>query len=111
MRLMWGGPEEPPPLPHPPGLFKKAANLGEALIQHAMNGFENVPDEVRKIRLEICEACEEFTEQRSCNACGCYMDIKARWSAMKCPKNKWTAYQKDTQSNCGCSTSSKTSGQ
>ena len=29
-------------------------------------------------RIQICEACEQFTKTRQCNLCGCFMDAKTK---------------------------------
>jgi len=103
MRKMWGGPEDSPALPlahsKPPGLFRMAANFASALGTYAASGFENAPNDVKRVRLEICEPCEEFTENRKCRACGCFMDWKAGWAAMHCPKGKWAAYSRPPDSS------------
>lgn len=72
-----------------PGLLRKAANFGKAVVQHAAAGWQTISDGQKRIRLTICEACPEFTQERTCNRCGCYMDVKAGWKEQKCPLNKW----------------------
>jgi hypothetical protein len=47
-------------------------------------------DTVKKVRLELCEACDDFNKSmRTCGNCGCFMDIKVNLKRSKCPKNKW----------------------
>ena len=41
-------------------------------------------------RIDICMGCEFFVKNgERCNKCGCYMNIKARLQASKCPVGKW----------------------
>jgi len=40
-------------------------------------------------RLAICKKCEHYNNGR-CKVCGCFMFIKTRFAAMKCPINKWS---------------------
>ena len=40
-------------------------------------------------RLDICNRCEELTEDRQCRVCTCFVDAKTMLTTEKCPKNKW----------------------
>ena len=41
-------------------------------------------------RLSICGACDRFEASSGrCLECGCYMTVKARVAAMRCPIEKW----------------------
>ena len=50
---------------------------------------DRVAPEKRNKRMEICEECDNFTEERRCSECGCVMDIKTFIPFMKCPVGKW----------------------
>ena len=39
-------------------------------------------------RLAVCRACEKLSEA-TCEACGCYVEIRAYVAANRCPKKKW----------------------
>jgi predicted Zn-ribbon and HTH transcriptional regulator len=39
-------------------------------------------------RLKICGMCEHWHGSR-CMKCGCFMETKARFKALKCPIGKW----------------------
>lgn len=45
------------------------------------------PDEYNS-RYSVCKECEFMDHDRCCE-CGCFMKIKAKFKAMKCPVNKW----------------------
>ena len=40
-------------------------------------------------RWAICQACPELTEANRCKQCGCFMKLKTKVKAAKCPKGKW----------------------
>jgi len=47
-------------------------------------------DEEFKRRLEICRGCDRFEPRLSrCLECGCFANVKAKISFMKCPLEKW----------------------
>lgn len=39
-------------------------------------------------RLDICKACD-FLNAGTCNACGCYVEIRAAAKNSSCPKKRW----------------------
>jgi len=41
-------------------------------------------------RIKTCKNCEFFIPETSrCSKCGCFMQIKAKLIAAKCPLDKW----------------------
>lgn len=41
-------------------------------------------------RLAICEQCPFFrTNSRTCQKCGCFMDLKTTLAMAKCPDGRW----------------------
>ena len=80
-------------------LLAKIGSLTKATMQHAVNKFKDVPEEVFKRRISICESCPLFNTNRSCDKCGCNMDLKAKWPQQQCPLNKWEKYEEDNNSN------------
>ena len=74
----------------PPGLLTKAANVARAVIDHAVAGFPEASEETARARLTICRSCPDLdAAARSCNRCGCKMDVKVYWSEQACPAGKW----------------------
>ena len=47
-------------------------------------------NELRAQRLTICAGCEHLRQSiDQCKLCGCFMQIKTRIAAAKCPAGKW----------------------
>lgn len=85
-------PESPPD--QGPGLLKRAANYGKAVVRHVADGSKHVGDDVYLARLTICVDCPSFEpEQTRCKerSCGCRLTKKARWRSESCPLSKWPA--------------------
>ena len=40
-------------------------------------------------RWAICQACPELTNANRCKQCGCFMKLKTKIKAAKCPIDKW----------------------
>lgn len=50
----------------------------------------NADDAVARDRFEICKTCEFLTEHTNrCQKCGCFMTVKTKLEAAKCPLGKW----------------------
>lgn len=88
---------------HSPGLIHKIVNFTSAVVNHAINGFQNVPEDVYQQRLTLCQSnqCGYYKENRCTHQkCGCRLagDLiaKLRWSSEKCPVGKWESWQPET---------------
>lgn len=46
------------------------------------------PDELYEARLKECLECERLIDGM-CNACGCYVELRAAKKANSCPYAKW----------------------
>jgi hypothetical protein len=47
-------------------------------------------DPLAESRMEICNLCPEFFKPSSqCKKCGCFMNVKTKLQAAKCPIGKW----------------------
>jgi hypothetical protein len=47
-------------------------------------------EEVAESRISICNDCPELTSlTHQCKKCGCFMAIKTKMQAAKCPIGKW----------------------
>lgn len=71
-----------------PSLARQAWNLAQSLADFVADGCKTVPAELYRLRLEICDTCEERQGNR-CTKCGCRLSLKARGRAFRCPINKW----------------------
>jgi len=56
--------------------------------------FDNhkVTEEVKKERLDICNACEH-NALGVCKKCGCVLVLKTQWKVTSCPIGKWGKIQ------------------
>ncbi len=46
------------------------------------------PDELYHQRLETCKQCD-YLEAGTCQACGCYVELRAASRKSRCPYKKW----------------------
>lgn len=46
------------------------------------------PSKTYQSRLEVCKMCERLINGM-CNACGCFVEMRAAISHNKCPYDKW----------------------
>ena len=47
-----------------------------------------VSDKEYNCRLDICRQCD-YLNEGTCNACGCYVELRAAAKTGKCPYKKW----------------------
>ncbi len=47
-----------------------------------------VLEETYQRRLNICRQCD-YLNEGTCNACGCYVELRAAAKTGKCPYKKW----------------------
>jgi len=88
-----------------PSTKNKIFTFVSSMIQYAASGFENADLSVSNQRIKICEECPDFIPfNRSCQLCGCYMDLKTKIAASECPLKKWLSVQemKEQPKGCGC---------
>ena len=56
----------------------------------ALAGEVAVDDTTKAVRIALCEQCAFFiVNDRRCQKCGCWMEIKTRFRTEKCPESKW----------------------
>jgi hypothetical protein len=73
-----------------PSLMQQASNFVGAMGDYIKSGMKNIDDDKYNKRLEICASCPAFdASQGRCKECGCFMKVKAKMEAAKCPLNKW----------------------
>ncbi len=49
---------------------------------------DKVSDKVYEMRLDDCRNCD-YLNEGTCNACGCYVELRAAARSGKCPYSKW----------------------
>ena len=47
-----------------------------------------VSDEEYAARLDVCRTCD-YLNEGTCDACGCYVELRAAARTGKCPYSKW----------------------
>jgi hypothetical protein len=72
----------------PPPLAQQMWNLARSLADFVADGCKTVDEEQYRQRLEICDACRYRRDNR-CMKCGCFLSMKARGRAFKCPVRLW----------------------
>ena len=56
--------------------------------KEAIKANDRVGDEVYEQRLSVCKECD-MLNAGTCNACGCYVELRALASVSSCPYKKW----------------------
>lgn len=71
-------------------LLKEAENDADNLKKYIdiISPDERVDDALYEKRLLICDGCDKLLGS-TCNACGCYVLIRAAAISSACPKKKW----------------------
>lgn len=63
-------------------------NLVKSLADFVADGCKTLAHEDYRARLLICTHCDQ-RKDNTCNICGCFLSLKARGRAFKCPLDKW----------------------
>ena len=53
----------------------------------AIKGEDRVPEKEYEARLAVCKACDRLNAG-TCNACGCYVELRAPTGVSHCPHKK-----------------------
>lgn len=71
-------------------LFNLTETAAATIAQAAKSGVIAASEEKTNTRMELCSNCKclDKTTMR-CSLCGCFMTVKVRLDAAKCPANKW----------------------
>lgn len=72
-------------------LLREMAQADQAMIKkytEAIKGADRVAKEEYERRLSICKECEKLNAG-TCNACGCYVELRALTAVSYCPHKKW----------------------
>ena len=74
--------------PELPPLTTQAANLFQSVVAFVGDGCGVVDNDQYRRRLDICQTCDRRAGKR-CAACGCWINVKARGRAFRCPIGRW----------------------
>lgn len=69
-------------------LWSRPWNLLKSLRDFVGDGCRTLSLEDYQARLMICTHCDQ-RERNTCAICGCYLSLKARGRAFRCPLDKW----------------------
>ena len=64
------------------------------LLADVRDAIDRLPIDVKvsdgeyRLRLETCKNCD-YLNEGTCNACGCYVELRATAKTGKCPYKKW----------------------
>lgn len=68
--------------------FSLSETLINTLRVYKERGAVLAEESKQESRINQCVTCSDFIEGR-CNKCGCFMNVKVRLEAAKCPVGKW----------------------
>ena len=70
-------------------LLRDLSEADSAYIDQYKNAItERISEEKYETRLSICKECD-FLNSGTCEACGCYVELRALAIKGKCPYKKW----------------------
>lgn len=72
-------------------LLREMAEADRANIakyMEAIKGADRVLPEKYEARLSVCKQCD-LLNAGTCNACGCYVELRALTEVSRCPYRKW----------------------
>ena len=70
-------------------LFNLTETVANAIKVYKQQGAILAEDSKQAARINICVNCDKFNDFGRCNMCGCFMNLKVRLEASKCPANRW----------------------
>ena len=72
-------------------LLREMAEADRSMIQTYIAGIkkeDRVSNDVYETRLSACKECDRLNAG-TCNACGCYVELRALTPVSHCPYKKW----------------------
>ena len=72
-------------------LLRDMAEADIAMIEKyksAIKQADRTSEETYEERLGVCKTCEKLNAG-TCNACGCYVELRALGKTNRCPNKKW----------------------
>lgn len=72
-------------------LLREMAEADRSMIQTyiaAIKKEDRVSNDVYETRLSVCKECDRLNAG-TCNACGCYVELRALTPVSHCPYKKW----------------------
>jgi peroxiredoxin len=78
--------------PRAPSLARQAWSFAQAMADFVADGCKTLSEAEYRRRIEVCDGCDQRRGNR-CLVCGCYLRLKARGRAFRCPLDKWPEEQ------------------
>lgn len=72
-------------------LLREMAEADIQMIEKYKSAIKNedkVSNEIYEQRLMVCKSCDKLNDG-TCNACGCYVELRALGKVSGCPHKKW----------------------
>ncbi len=72
-------------------LINETAEKDQEMLEKYMNALkleDQVSQECFEARISTCKSCN-YLHLATCNACGCYVELRAVAKNGNCPHNKW----------------------
>lgn len=72
-------------------LLREMAEADQNMIQkykQAIHAEDQVTEQEYERRLAVCKECDRLNAG-TCNACGCYVELRAAAKISHCPHRKW----------------------
>lgn len=72
-------------------LLREMTEADRSMIQTyivAIKNEDRVSNDVYETRLSVCKECDRLNAG-TCNACGCYVELRALTPVSHCPYKKW----------------------
>ena len=71
-------------------LFELVGTASDAVNEYARRGLVVTDEKKMNMRMALCSECKSFEKNSArCGLCGCFMNVKVRIEASKCPLSKW----------------------
>jgi len=84
-----------------PTLLDQAWSVTRAVTTFVAGGGATVDKTTYQARLGVCDACPQRDNQR-CKRCGCFVSVKAKFPAEKCPLGLWPAQSPAEMEDAAC---------
>lgn len=75
-------------------VFKETVQFTSTMVESVKENFIQpiieLDDAVVEHRFNTCKGCDKFNhETQRCTECGCFMQVKTKFTQATCPLNKW----------------------
>jgi hypothetical protein len=84
-----------------PTLLDQAWSVTKAVTTFVAGGGATVDKTTYQARLAVCDACPQRDNHR-CKRCGCFVSVKAKFPAEKCPLGLWPAQSPAEMEDAAC---------